>query len=176
MTTSTPRVPDPSESFRSDVDPERRRLAGEIDPGIRALVAAVFVLLLLGTFALPHTGSVNGWQVLTNSAAAQEESIKIMSQLFVWFAMVFGVGFSILGLVRRRWIASLVAAGGSFVGSVLGMLAIWSRQTPPIAEATVTSGPGIGLVLGLVCLVALFLTWFGVALTRSPETTAKPVQ
>ncbi|WP_278312893.1 Rv2732c family membrane protein [Lolliginicoccus levis] len=170
MAAHTPRIPDPAESFAPGAPGTRDGVSVEIDPGIRALLAAVLVLVLVGSFALPHTGAANGWDVLVGSEAAREQSVKIMSQLFVWFALVFGAGFSIISLITRRWAAALIAAGGSFVGGVLGMLAVWSRQTPTAADLAAASaaGPGAGLLLGLAALAALFVTWFTVAVSRAP--------
>ncbi|MBD8505411.1 hypothetical protein HT102_02765 [Hoyosella sp. G463] len=163
-------MPDPADRFAPDAPGTRDGASVEIDPGIFALLAAVLVLVLVGSFALPHTGAANGWDVLVSSEAAREQSVKVMSQLFVWFALVFGAGFSIVSLITRRWAAALIASGGSFVGAVLGMLAVWSRQTPTAADLATASdaGPGAGLILGLVALGALFLTWFSVAVSRAP--------
>ncbi|MCW4353820.1 hypothetical protein ONR57_10975 [Hoyosella sp. YIM 151337] len=166
MSSYEPRIPDPADAFRRDFEAAERRIAGEIDPGKKAVFAAVLVLALLLSFTLPHTGGANGWDVLVRSDAAIGESIKVTSQLFVWFAAVFGIGFSVLALTTRRWVFSLFAAGGCFVGSVLGVLAVWSRQTLGALEAG--GGPGPGLVLGLITVIVLFLTWLGIALSHSP--------
>lgn len=52
------------EEYRSDLDAVERKIAGEIDPGVRAMVVAIAVLVLVGTLALPHAGVANGWDVL----------------------------------------------------------------------------------------------------------------
>ncbi|AEF40160.1 Rv2732c family membrane protein [Hoyosella subflava] len=166
MSSNEPRIPDPTDAFRRDFAAAERRVAGEIDPGKGAVFAAVLVLALLLSFTLPHAGTANGWDVLVSSEAANDESIKITSQLFGWFAAVFGVGFAVLALVTRRWVFSLIAAGGCFVGSFLGVLAIWSRQT--LAPLEAGGGPGAGLVVGLIAMILLFLTWLTIALSHSP--------
>lgn len=165
MSPHEPRIPDPSDAYRREIDAAERRVIGEISAGKSALFAAVLVLALLLSFALPHSGDASGWDVLVRSDVALGESIKVTSQLFVWFAALFGVVFSMLALVTRRWVFSLIAAGGCFVGSFLGVLAIWSRQTlGPLEQG---GGPGAGLVLGLLTTILLFLTWLGITLSRS---------
>jgi hypothetical protein len=48
------------EEFREDLDAVERRIAGEIDPGVRAMVVAGAVFLLLVSLVLPHTGGARG--------------------------------------------------------------------------------------------------------------------
>ncbi len=64
---------------------------------------------------------------------------RLPSRVFAWLALVFGVGFSMLALVTRRWALAWVALAGTAIAGAAGMLAIWSRQT-------VSAGPpGTGL-------------------------------
>ncbi|EUA47639.1 putative transmembrane protein [Mycobacteroides abscessus 21] len=116
-------------AFHKDIDAAEKKVAGEIDPGARAMVVAVLVFALLLTFVLPHTGHARGFDVLVNGAIADQEAVRVPSRIFVWLAMIFGVGFSMLALLTRRWVLSWIALAGSFVASVIGMLAIWTRQT-----------------------------------------------
>ncbi|MDT5173008.1 MAG: hypothetical protein QOG37_259, partial [Mycobacterium sp.] len=44
------------DAYRSEIEAAERRVAREIEPGARALVVAVLVFVLLGSFILPHTG------------------------------------------------------------------------------------------------------------------------
>ncbi len=53
-----------TEEIRAGLEAAERNAAKEIDPGARAMVVAIAVLVLLGSFALPHAGSANGWEVL----------------------------------------------------------------------------------------------------------------
>lgn len=101
---------------------------------------AVVVLLLLLSFALPHTGSANAWDVLVHDEDAVAESVALPSRIFVWLTLVFAVGFSALALVTQRWALAWVALYGSGVATVLGILAIWSRQTVPVGLTG--AGPG----------------------------------
>ncbi|MDJ0108448.1 hypothetical protein QM646_18645, partial [Rhodococcus erythropolis] len=151
---------DAFEGYRKDLDDAERKVAGEIDPGARAMVVAVAVLVLVGTLALPHAGVANGWDVLAYNQDAESERIALFSRLFVWFVVIFGIGFSMLALVTRRWSLAWVALAGSAVASALGMMAVWSRQTIPAGFNV--AGPSIGLVIGWFAVVFLTFHWLKV--------------
>ncbi len=157
--TPDPNTPDGSTPDYSapDYDTAERRIDAEIDPGFRAVVVAVLVLLLLLSFALPHTGGANGFDVLFGNDAAQDESIALPSRIFVLFVTVFAVVMSVLALVTRIWALAWVAVAGCAIASVYGMFAIWTRQTLP--EGAPGSGPGLGLVLGWLLVLALTFHW-----------------
>jgi hypothetical protein len=156
---------DPIDQLRDDVDAVEKKMAGEIDPGVRAVVVAVLVVVLLASLALPHTGGAKGFDVLAGDDAALAEYIALPSRLFVWFALVFGVGFSTLALLTRRWVLAWIAVAGSAVATVFGMLAIWSRQTLPPDHPG--GGPGIGLVLGWITIAVLTFHWIRVVWSRT---------
>ncbi|MCV7384248.1 hypothetical protein [Mycolicibacter longobardus] len=151
------------EAYRADIEAAERRVAGEIDPGGRGLVVAVCVFVLLGSFLLPHTGSVRGWDVLFPGNRTDDALLTLPSQLFMWLALVFGVGFSLLALITRRWAVAWVALAGSAVASATGLLAVWSRQTAVLGEP----GPGIGLILAWITLVVLTFHWAQVVWSRT---------
>lgn len=142
---------------RPDYDTAEKRIDSEIDPGFRAVVVAVLVLLILLTLALPHTGSANGFDVLSGNDDAVAESIALPSRIFTWFVVVFAVVMSVLALVTRVWALAWIALAGCAVASVFGMLSIWSRQTLP--AGTAGSGPGIGLIIGWILVVVLTFHW-----------------
>lgn len=150
-------------AFHKDIDAAEKKVAGEIDPGARAMVVAVLVFALLLTFVLPHTGHARGFDVLVNGAIADQEAVRVPSRIFVWLAMVFGVGFSMLALLTRRWVLSWIALAGSFVASVIGMLAIWTRQT----AGSGNPGPGIGLVIAWIAVILLTFHWARVVWSRT---------
>ncbi|WP_338892709.1 hypothetical protein [Rhodococcus sovatensis] len=156
MTPETPdhQIPDHQ---APDYDRAEKTIDSEIDPGVRAVVVAVLVMLLLLTLALPHTGSVSGFDVLSGNDAALADAIALPSRVFVWLVTAFAVVASVLALVTRIWALAWIALAGSAIASVFGMLSIWSRQTLP-ADST-ASGPGIGLVLGWILVVALTFQW-----------------
>lgn len=153
------------EEYRSDLDAVERKIAGEIDPGVRAMVVAIAVLVLVGTLALPHAGAANGWDALAFNQDAVSERIALFSRLYVWFVVIFGIGFSMLALVTRRWSVAWIALAGSAVASALGMMAIWSRQTIP--EAFHVAGPSIGLVIGWFTVIFLTFHWLKVVWART---------
>jgi hypothetical protein len=143
------------ETFKGDIEAAERRVAREIDPGARALVIAIGVFVLLLSFVLPHTGDARGLDVLTGSEAAIRNGITLPSRVFTWLALVFGVGFSMLALLTRRWALAWIALAGSTVTSLLGLLAVWSRQTAPDAYP----GPGIGLVVAWLAVIVVTVNW-----------------
>jgi hypothetical protein len=151
------------EEFKGDIEAAERRVAGEIDPGARALVIAIAVFVLLSTFVLPHTGDAKGWDVLVGDDAAIRNGIALPSRVFSWLALVFGVGFSMLALLTRRWALAWIALAGSTVASFTGLLAVWSRQTAPAHHP----GPGIGLVIAWLTVIVLAITWARVVWART---------
>jgi len=150
------------DQFRGDLDAVERKMAHEIDPGARALVVAILVFVLLLSFVLPHTGASKGFDVLLGDATAVSDGISLPSRVFTWLALVFSVGFSTIALLTRRWALAWVALAGSAVGSVLGMLAVWSRQT-----AGPQPGPGIGLIVAWLAVILLTFHWARVVWSRS---------
>jgi hypothetical protein len=68
-----------------------------------------------------------------------------------------------LALLSRRWALAWIALAGSAVASVLGMLAVWSRQT----AAETQPGPGIGLIIGWIAVILLTFHWARVVWSRT---------
>jgi hypothetical protein len=151
------------ETFKGDIEAAERRVAREIDPGPRALVIAIGVFVLLLSFVLPHTGDARGLDVLTGSEVAIREGITLPLRVFTWLALVFGVGFSMLALLTRRWALAWIALAGSTVTSLLGLLAVWSRQTAP----DVYPGPGIGLIVAWLAVIVVTYHWARAVWARS---------
>jgi len=151
------------DDFRDDIDAAERRIAREIEPGARALVVAILVFVLIASFILPHTGHVRGWDVLFSTHGSGEAAVGLPSRVFGWLALVFGVGFSMLALLTRRWALAWVALAGSAVASAAGLLAIWSRQT----VATGHPGPGAGLVVAWITIILLTFHWARVVWSRT---------
>lgn len=143
------------DAYRSEIEAAERRVAREIEPGARALVVSILVFLLVGSFVLPHTGDVRGWDMLFNSHGAKTVVVDLPMRVFAWLALVFGVVFSMLALLTRRWAVAWVALAGSGVASVAGMLAVWSRQTVPAGHP----GPGIGLFVAWIAIMLLTFHW-----------------
>ncbi|HEX7322218.1 MAG TPA: hypothetical protein VF299_04685 [Mycobacterium sp.] len=151
------------EAYRADIEAVERRVAREIEPGGRALVVLIGVFVLLVSFLLPHTGRVRGWDVLFAGDDAVAAAVTLPSRLFMWLALVFGVGFSLLALLTRRWAMAWVALAGTAVTSVAGLLAVWSRQT----AAAGNPGPGGGLVVAWITVIVLTFHWARVVWSRT---------
>jgi hypothetical protein len=151
------------DDFRADIEAAERRIAREIDPGARALVVAILVFVLLLSFILPHTGNVRGWDVLFSTHGSGAAAVALPSRVFGWLALIFGVGFSMLALLTRRWALAWVALAGSAVASAAGLLAIWSRQTVAAGHP----GPGVGLVVAWITIILLTFHWARVVWSRT---------
>jgi hypothetical protein len=151
------------DAFRADIEDAERRIAREIEPGARALVVSILVFVLLASFILPHTGDVRGWDVLFASHGSAAAAVALPSRVFGWLALVFGVGFSMLALLTRRWALAWVALAGSAVASAVGLLAVWSRQTVAAGHP----GPGVGLVVAWITIIALTFHWARVVWSRT---------
>jgi hypothetical protein len=151
------------EDYKAEIEAAERRVAREIDPGLRALVVAILVFVLIVTFILPHTGNARGIDVLLGNDTAIHVGIALPSRVFCWLAIVFGVGFSMLALLTRRWALAWVALAGSWLAAATGLLAVWSRQT----AASGHPGPGFGLVLAWITVILLAFHWARVVWTRT---------
>ncbi len=151
------------DALRAEIESAERRIAREIDPGPRGFVVAILIFVLLGSFVLPHTGDVRGWDVLFGTHGAGAAALALPSRVFTWLALVFGVGFSMLALMTRRWALAWVALAGTSIASVAGLLAIWTRQTVAAGHP----GPGVGLILAWITIILLTFHWARVVWSRT---------
>jgi signal transduction histidine kinase len=151
------------DALRAEIEAAERRVAREIEPGPRAFVVAILVFVLLGSFILPHTGAVRGWDVLFSSHGAGAAALALPSRVFAWLALVFGVGFSMLALLTRRWALAWIALAGSAIASAVGLLAVWSRQTVAAGHP----GPGVGLIVAWITVILLTFHWARVVWART---------
>lgn len=150
-------------ALRSEIEAAERRVARGIDPGPRAFFVSILVFVLLASFILPHTGDVRGWDVLFGSHGAGAAAVGLPSRVFAWLALVFGVGFSMLALVTRRWALAWIALAGTAIAGAAGMLAIWSRQTVAAGHP----GPGWGLIIAWLTVLVLIYHWARVVWSRT---------
>jgi hypothetical protein len=151
------------DALRAEIESAERRIAREIDPGPRGFVVAILIFVLLGSFILPHTGHVRGWDVLFGTHGAGAAALALPSRVFTWLALVFGVGFSMLALITRRWGLAWIALAGTSIASVAGLLAIWTRQTVAAGHP----GPGVGLILAWITIILLTFHWARVVWSRT---------
>ncbi|WP_051198234.1 hypothetical protein [Gordonia shandongensis] len=146
--------------YEKELRKAEKKVAGEIDPGARAVVVAVGILVAMLSIVLTHAGSATGLDVLTYSDTAVDERIKLPSRIFVYLLVIFGIGFSGLALITRRWVIAWIALAGCAVASVAGMLAVWTRNTAGVGDGLVRpSGPSVGLILGWVVVIFLTFHW-----------------
>jgi hypothetical protein len=164
--------PDDFEAYRADLEAAERRVAGEIDPGARAVVVAILVFVLVVSFILPHAGAARGVDILMGDDTAIAAGVALPHRVFCWLAVVFGVGFSMLALLTRRWTVAWIGLAGSAVGSAIGLLAVWSRQTATAGHP----GPGVGLILGWITVIMLAFHWARVVWTRTAVQLAAEAQ
>jgi len=151
------------DALRAEIEAAERRIAREIDPGPRGFVVAILIFVLLGSFILPHTGDVRGWDVLFGTHGAGAAAVALPSRVFTWLALVFGVGFSMLALMTRRWALAWVALAGTSIASAAGLLAVWSRQTVAAGHP----GPGVGLIVAWITIILLTFHWARVVWSRT---------
>lgn len=116
-------------AYEDELRAAEKKVAGEIDPGARALMVAVGVLVAMMSLVLPHTGSASGLEVLANAPDAANAHLNVTSRIFVYMLLIFGVGGSALALLTRRWAVAWSRCQAPAVTCVAGMLAWWSRHS-----------------------------------------------
>lgn len=137
----------------------RGEVLRQFDPGTKALVIATVMLVLVVSSLLPWAGGSPGWEVLTGQS---DPALKVglLPRLFAINSAIVGLGFGALALITRRWGAAFLAGVAGLVVTFEGMIAIWSRQTSG------TAGPGLGLVLAVVCMAVLAIQWMRIVWSR----------
>ena len=138
----------------------RRRV---IDPGARAMVVAVCVLVLAICGILPWVNGTPGWEVLVDQGTGANR-VDILPRVFAIGVFLFGFLGSTLSLGLRRWSVAWVSTLGCGVFTVLGVVSIWSQQTT--TSHAVGPGPGPGLILSVLAMLALVITWVRVVWSR----------
>jgi hypothetical protein len=149
-------------SMSDGLDRLDRELSGyrawpRLDPGPAAMVVSVGVLLLLVAHALPWTGSISGWNVLLGDG-----QLGILPRLFAITSLLFGVFGSTSAILTRLWAIGWACALGCGFSVVNGLWAVWSRNTAPNGAP----GPGIGMILAVLCMALLAMMWVRLAWSR----------
>lgn len=150
--------------MRAEVDEVERGALKRIDPGRKAMVIAVGVLVLVVSAVLPWFGHDPGWQVILGEAHPIGKSMLI-PRIFSGLLFLIGVLGSALALATRRWGLSWACALGGWLTVVVGVLTVWTSQTT--ASHAPGPGPGIGLVLALVAEIVIAVTWFRIVWSRT---------
>jgi hypothetical protein len=150
-------------ALKAQVDGVENGLLRRIDPGGRAMVIAVCVLVLAICAALPWVDGVPGWQVLVDQGADQGKT-DILPRVFAIGVFVFGFLGSALSLGLRRWSVAWVSTLGSGMFTVLGLVSIWSQQTTTSHLAG--PGPGVGLIVSVLAMLVLVIAWVRIVWSR----------
>lgn len=151
--------------IREEVDAAERRVTGSVDPGLRGVVIAGGVLVLVLAMVLPYAGGASGWDVLAYDAQGKAEAVILPMRLFAGGCALFGIAGSVVAVLLRRWVFAWVACLGCGLTSFLGMLAVWSRQTLLVGHPG--GGPGAGLFLAWVTVIVLTYQWLRIVWSRA---------
>ncbi|HIW92175.1 MAG TPA: hypothetical protein H9870_11000 [Candidatus Corynebacterium avicola] len=139
-----------------DLRKAERAAAGTIVLGNSLPVLLCGGILMLVVLFLPHSGSVHGYDVLLNSERANAFVTTLPERIYSWLALVGGVLLTFGTVFSRSSLVVWVNWIVSGIGWVYAILAIGMRQSRPPTEPG--DGPAIGLILGLVGLLLIFIT------------------
>jgi hypothetical protein len=156
---SGPEEPAEFAGLREEIDAVGRKATRSVDLGMRAVVIASAVLVLLIGQLLPWMDQANGWEVLLGQAGATGKA-SMVPRLFALTSAGFGVLGSMIALVTRRWGMAWVCALGGWFAAVDGFLAVWSRQSSGTT-------PGIGLIIAEAAMIVIATLWLRTAWSRS---------
>jgi hypothetical protein len=151
-------------ALKVELDRMERGVLRRIDPGPRAMVIAIAVLVVIVAGILPWVGGVSGWQVLFGTSPGADAKVDVVPRVFCIGVFAFGLLGSVLALATRRWGIAWLCALGSGAFTVIGLLSIWSQQTT--ASHQPGPGPGIGLILAVLAMLVLVVTWARVVWSR----------
>ena len=109
------------DEFKGDIEAAERRVAREIDPGARALVVAVAGVRAAAVVrAAAHRRRTGTGRADRSTTRRPTTASRCRRGCSCWLALVFGVGFSMLALLTRRWAMAWIALAGSTVACVAG--------------------------------------------------------
>ena len=154
---------------RAEFDTGDRRARGAVEPGMRGVVIAGAVLVLIAAMILPHAGGASGWDVLLFDAKARGEAATFPLRLFTWVCVIAGIAFSVSALLLRRWVLVWAACLGCGLASFLGLFAVWTRQTLLVGHAG--GGPGAGMLLAWAAVGVIAYQWLRLAWSRAGVPT-----
>ncbi|MGH3630538.1 MAG: Rv2732c family membrane protein [Sciscionella sp.] len=153
------------QGLRAQIDEVGKRSEHTFDPGGRAVGAAVAMLILLLAVALPFSGGLSGWHLLFGQDPATKVA-SIAPKVFLVVALLFGVLGTVVALSVRRYGAAWITSLGCDLSVLFGGLSIWSQQTSSSHHPG--PGPGIGMLLAELSMVAFAVIWAGITWKRSP--------
>lgn len=155
----------------SELRSKDRILGRTLVIGRAYLASAVLIVLLAAALALPHSDGVRGFDVLFFTDVAREQYTSLPSHLFVLLYSVGTIVFGAVMILTQKWWAAGIAWSTACVAAVYGVLAIWLRQSGrgPNPDFQDFGGPGFGLYLSELLVLALIVTLAAVLWSRTPE-------
>lgn len=139
-----------------DLAVAERRAAGTIVLGSSLPALVIGAVVILVAIFLPHSGQVHGYDVLLFSQRSEDFVTTLPERVYIWLALVGGVLLTLGTVISRSSLVAWVNWALTGIGWVYAVLAIGMRQSRPPTEPG--DGPSIGLVLGLVGLLIVFIT------------------
>ncbi|HVV21224.1 MAG TPA: hypothetical protein VHF06_17430 [Pseudonocardiaceae bacterium] len=155
--------PEELAELQAEIDRVESGLMRRIDPGARALVISVCVLVLAICGVLPWVDGTPGWEVLFDQGGGVGK-VDILPRVFAIGVFLFGFLGSALALGVRRWSVAWASTLGTGLFTVLGLVSIWSQQTSTSHLAG--PGPGPGLILSVIAMFVLVVCWVRVVWSR----------
>jgi hypothetical protein len=152
-----------TDPMRSEIDAISARTVRTVDLGPRAMIVSIAVFVLIVGYILPWMNGANGLEVLLGQGDATGKPTMV-PRLFAGVAAIIAILGSALALVTRRWWLAWACAFGGWFAAVVGVLAIWTRQSSAGEGA---SAPGIGLIIAELAVVVIAVNWLRVAWSRS---------
>lgn len=170
--------PDPIEGIlnvtraaESEARAKDRILGSTLVVGRAYLASAVLIVILAGALALPHSSGVRGLDVLFFTDVAGQQETSLPSHVFVLLYSAGTILFGGVMILTQKWWAAGIAWSTSCVAAVYGVLAIWLRQSGrgPDPDFVGFGGPGVGIYLSELLVLALVAVLGAVLWGRSPE-------
>lgn len=164
---TAPNEPDAREPSARELAQREKVSARHVELGGAYFVLLGATVVYFVTLLLPQVTGVQGWQVVTFSAAAAEAGVKLTEYVFAVLCLL-GIGvFTTATLITRRTALALIAWMITTVAVAYSLLAVWLRLQRPGSEAEVTLGVGTYLMIAVV--IVAFVAYATTVLRRSPE-------
>ena len=141
-----------------DIEAMLRRIGRRVldDVWISRRVRVLAGVLVAATAGAAAFGWADAYQRYL-SATPGVAFCAVALALFTWTTLL-----SSIALLRSRFRWCTAAAYGAGLGTVAGLGVVWWHQTTPNTQCP---GPCIWMVAGVLCSVALTITWLRVILT-----------
>ena len=152
----TRHVEDLERASGGDLAVAERRAAGTIVLGSSVPALVIGMVVILVAFFLPHSGQVHGYDVLLFSQRSEAFVTTLPERVYIWLALVGGVLLTLGTVISRSSLVAWVNWALTGIGWFYAVLAIGMRQSRPPTEPG--DGPSVGLILGFIGLLIVFIT------------------